>query len=81
MNQENTYGQLFGSIPLYSEDHLELMLESMDKEQASYLAIQALVHSYKQGIFSLGESEVVSKIVRTLSKITESENLGKVTPE
>ncbi len=81
MSQEKTYGQLFGSIPLYSEDHLELMLESMDKEQSTYLAIQALVYSYKQGVFSLGESEVVSKIVRTLSKLTESENSGEITPE
>ena len=81
MSQENAYGQLFNTIPLYSEDHLELLLDSMDNKDATYMAIQALIYSYKQGVFSLGESEVVSKIVRTLSKTTENENSGEIKPE
>jgi hypothetical protein len=70
MGDNEIFGTLFKTVPLYSEEHLEMIIETMDSEQANYLAVQALVHSFNSGVFTLGESEIVSKIVRTLSKKT-----------
>ena len=40
----------------------------MDKENASYLLIQAVKKAYHDGAYSLGESEVVSRAIRVMSK-------------
>ncbi len=74
MESKELFGTLFKTVPLYSEEHLEMIIEAMDSEQANYLAVQALVHSFNSGIFTLGEAEIVSKIVRILSKNTNPVN-------
>jgi hypothetical protein len=69
MEQENEkYGNLFGTIDLLSEDHLELILSTMDKEHALYYLIESVKKSHSKGVFSIGESEVLSKAIRTLIK-------------
>ena len=73
MENNQLFGTLFNTIPLYSEEHLEMILDTMTESEAKYFAIQALVHSFKSGTFTLGESEVVSKVVRILSKNTEEQ--------
>lgn len=80
---ENTelFGVLFKTIPLYSEEHLDLIIETMDTKEALYLAVQALTHSHSQGTFTLGESEIISKVVRILSKISEEEKSKKIEEE
>lgn len=69
--QEQLFGKLFNSIPLYTEEHLGVILDTMDKDQASYLLIQAVSHAYHSGVFTIGESEVISKAIRTISKKEE----------
>ena len=73
MEQEKIYGKLFNSVPLLTENHLQTLIDIMDKEQAVFLLVQAVKYAYHNGIYSLGESEVISKCIRVLSK-TESEN-------
>lgn len=68
MEEEKLFGKLFNTIPLYDENHLDTILTTMDKKTASYILIQAVKHAYHQSIFSLGESEVISKSIRVLSK-------------
>jgi hypothetical protein len=68
MEEEKMYGKLFNSVPLLTEDHLQTILDVMDKEQAIYLLVQAIKHAYHSGVYSLGESEVISKSIRILSK-------------
>ena len=69
MEEENKiYGNLFGSISLLSEDHLELILATMDKEHALYYLIESVKSAHSKGIFTIGESEVISKAIRTLIK-------------
>ena len=69
MEQENEkYGNLFGTIDLLSEDHLELILSTMDKEHALYYIIESVKSAHSKGVFSIGESEVISKSIRTLIK-------------
>ena len=43
----------------------------MDKDQASYLLIQAVSHAYHSGVYTIGESEVISKAIRIISKKEE----------
>lgn len=72
MEEENLFGKLFNTIPLYDESHLDTILTTMDKKTASYVLIQAVKFAYHQGVFSLGESEVISKSIRVLSKNEET---------
>jgi hypothetical protein len=73
MEEQKIFGKLFNTIPLLSEDHLEVLLQSMEKDSALYLLIQAVKYGYDSGVYSLGESEVISKCIRTLSKIEPEE--------
>jgi hypothetical protein len=69
--QQELFGKLFNSIPLYTESHLDVIINSMDKDQASYLLIQAVSHAYHSGVYTIGESEVISKAIRIISKKEE----------
>lgn len=71
MEEENLYGKLFNTIPLYTEDHLDLMLQTLDKENAIQLLIHAVKTAYHQNIYSLGECEVISKSIRVVTRIDE----------
>lgn len=71
MEQEKIFGKLFNSVPLLTEDHLQTLLDVMDREQAIFILVQAVKHAYHNGVYSLGESEVISKSIRTLTKVEE----------
>jgi len=73
MEEQKIFGKLFNTIPLLSEDHLDVLLQSMEKDSATYLLIQAVKYGHESGVYSLGESEVISKCIRTLSKIETEE--------
>ncbi len=68
MEEQQLFGKLFDTIPLLTEDHLDVLLQSMDKDNASYILIQAVKKAYHDGVYSLGESEVVSRAIRVISK-------------
>jgi hypothetical protein len=69
MEQENTnYGNLFGTIDLLSEEHLEVILTTMDGDHAIYYLIEAIKSAHSKGTFTIGETEVISKSIRTLLK-------------
>ena len=74
MEEEKIYGKLFGSVPLLTEDHLQTLLDVMDKEQAMYMIVQAVKYAYHNGLYSLGESEVISKSIRTLTQQEKETN-------
>jgi len=66
--KEELFGNLFGTINLLTEDHLDLLLSTMDKEHSIYYLVEAVKASHKRGAFSIGESEIISKSIRVLSK-------------
>ena len=69
------YGELFGSIPLNSEEHLQILLDTMDINNSIYILTQAVKYAFNQGAYSIGESEVLSKAIRVVNKPkNESEN-------
>jgi hypothetical protein len=75
--EQELFGKLFNTIPLYNEDHLDVLLKTMDKESAVYLLIQAVKLAYHDGVYSMGETEVLSKAIRTLSKKEEIKEESK----
>lgn len=74
--EKKLFGKLFNSIDLTSEEHLDLILQTMNKDNAFYVLTQAVKFAYQSGIYSMGEVEVISKSIRTLSKkdVIDSEN-------
>jgi hypothetical protein len=68
MEEPQLFGKLFESIPIQSEEHLDAILETMDKEHGTYYLTQAVKYAYQSGIYSLGECEVISKSIRLSSK-------------
>lgn len=73
MEEEELFGKLFGTVPLLTQGHLNMLLQTMNKEHAIYYLTQAVTHAYHSGVYTLGEAEVISKAIRTLN-IDESEN-------
>ena len=68
--EENTkiYGNLFGTIDLLNETHIDAILMTMDREHALYYLVESVKAAHQRGSFTIGESEVISKAIRTLSK-------------
>jgi hypothetical protein len=66
--QPELFGKLFESIPIHSEEHLDVILDTMDKEHGIYYLTQAVKYAYQSGIFSIGECEVISKSIRITNK-------------
>jgi hypothetical protein len=77
MEQQELFGKLFNTIPLLTEDHLDVLLQNMDNENSKYILIQAVNYAFHSGVYSLGESEVLSKAIRTLSKPIEEKKQDK----
>lgn len=66
-NEDDLFGNLFGTINLLNENHLEIILSTMDREHSIYYLVEAIKAAYKRGAFTIGESEVISKAIRTMS--------------
>jgi 20S proteasome alpha/beta subunit len=45
----------------------------MSQKEAIYLLVQAVKHAHHLGTYSIGETEVISKAIRVISKITDDE--------
>ena len=75
--EEEIYGKLFNVIPLMDDNHVELLLSTMTKETAIYYLTHAVNLAYHNGVYSLGESEIISKSIRLLNKEEISEDITK----
>lgn len=65
--EEKLFGNLFGTIDLISEEHLDVILNTMDKEHAIFYLVESVKTAHKRGAFTIGESEVISKSIRVIS--------------
>ena len=74
MEEEEIYGKLFNVIPLMDDNHVDLLLSTMTKETAIYYLTHAVNLAYHNGVYSLGESEILSKSIRMLNKEEISED-------
>lgn len=69
--KEEQFGNLFGSIPLISEEHLNAILLTMTKKDSNYYLIEAIKAAYSRGAFTIGEVEVISKAIRISTSIND----------
>ena len=68
---DELYGTIFDEVPILSEDHLDILLSTMSKQDATYYLVQASKSAYNRGAFSIGECEIISKAIRIISKKEE----------
>lgn len=68
MEEQQIFGKLFNRIPLLNENHIDILLQTMDKETSIYYLTQAISYAYDAGIFSIGEVEILSKAIRMSNK-------------
>ena len=68
MEEEKLYGKLFGTVPVFNDDHMDMLLNTMDKDNAVFYLTQAVKLAYESQLYSLGESEILSKSIRLLCK-------------
>jgi len=60
-------GNLFDVINYSSYENLDKFIVNMNEEQALYCIIEAVKCSYRRGVFTLEESEAISKSLRIIS--------------
>ena len=61
-------GSLFDVINYTSYEDLDKFILNMSQEQSLYCLMEAVKCSYRRGVFTLEESEAISKSLRILSK-------------
>lgn len=57
---------LFEDIAIYDPKDIDTLIDGLTEEQAKFMLIRAVQMAYKNGIYSLTESEIVSKSLRML---------------
>jgi GTP:adenosylcobinamide-phosphate guanylyltransferase len=57
---------LFEDVAIYKPEDIDNLIDSLTEEQAKFMLIKAVQMAYKNGLYSLTESELVSKSLRTL---------------
>lgn len=63
----NNNTKLFDFLQCNSNDELNKLINSIEKEQSLFYITQAVKSAYKRGCFSLEESEIISKSLRVIS--------------
>lgn len=63
----NNNTKLFDFLQCNSNEELEKIINSIEKEQSLFYLIQSVKSAYKRGCFTLEESEIISKSLRVLS--------------
>lgn len=74
MEEKKPIGILFESIPYYDPEDFSNLINSLSNPQSLFMITKALEYSYKMGVFTLAESEVVSKCLRQLNSCLTEDN-------
>ena len=77
MEQKEPIGALFDSILYYKPDDLNNLIDCLTREQSFYVLTQCIEYSHKSGLFTLTESELVSKALRVMNqKFAQQDIIG-----
>lgn len=66
-NQQNL-ARLFGRLEITTEEQLETLLQTMDDGISKVILIHAVKYAFEKGVYNIGETEVLSKCIRILSR-------------
>ncbi len=73
MEQKQPIGFLFDSVAYYTPNDINSLCDDMTLEQAYFMIIKSLEFAHVQKIFSMQETEIISKSLRILnSHFTET---------
>jgi hypothetical protein len=64
--QKQPIAYLFEEVAIYKPEDIENLIDNLTEEQAKFMLIRAVQMGYKNGLYSLTESEIVSKSLRVL---------------
>jgi hypothetical protein len=64
--QKQPIAYLFEEVAIYKPEDIENLIDNLTEEQAKFMLIRAVQMGYKNGLYSLTESEIVSKSLRIL---------------
>jgi hypothetical protein len=67
-NEKQPINFLLGSIAVYRPEDIDLLIENMNFEQSFFYVIQSINHAHNSNLFTLQESELISKALRILNK-------------
>ncbi len=68
MQPKEPIGFLFERMAYYSDESIEGLIQSLDKKSVYFVLSQILEYSHSKNIYTLVESEIVSKCLRILNK-------------
>ena len=57
---------LFEEVAIYKPEDIENLIDNLTEEQSKFMLIRAIQMAYKNGLYSLTESELIYKSLRTL---------------
>ena len=57
---------LFEDVAVYKPEDIDNLIDTLTEEQAKFMLIRAVQMAYKNGLYSLTDSELVSKSLRIL---------------
>jgi hypothetical protein len=72
MSQNFDEGVLFDAIKYQNNDDLGRFLEKMTPDQGLYCLIQAAKCGFTRGVFSIEETEVLSKAIRLITRDSDA---------
>ena len=72
-NEKTPIKLLFGNIAIYKTEDVDSLIDNMNFEQSFFYIMQALQYGHNSNLFSLQESELISKALRILNKGIKSE--------
>ena len=64
--QKQPIAYLFEEVAIYKPEDIENLIDNLTEEQAKFMLIRAVQMGFKNGLYSLTESEIVSKSLRML---------------
>jgi hypothetical protein len=64
--QKQPITYLFEDVAIYNPEDVDNLIDNLSEEQAKFMLIRAVQMAYKNGLYSLTESEIVSKSLRIL---------------
>ena len=62
--QKQPIAYLFEDVAIYNPEDINNLIDGLTEEQAKFMLIKSIQMAYKHGIYSLTESEIVSKSLR-----------------
>lgn len=64
--QKQPIAHLFEEVEIYNPEDIENLIDGLTEEQAKFMLVRAVQMAYRSGLYSLTESELISKSLRML---------------